>query len=155
VREGIENGVVTELQGYQKITGEVPYGEERSRIDLLLSGHATEADCYVEIKNVSLGVGNGQGLFPDAVTLRGQKHLRELLQIRAQGYRALLFFCVQHRGVDEVGLADSIDPDYGNLLRAVAGQGVELLAYRAALSAERISLCSGLPVNLLRVDQQS
>ena len=75
-REGIENGTVSELQGYSRIRAEVPYGE--SRLDLLLEGD--KPPCWIEVKNVTL-VEQGHALFPDAVTTRGQKHLRELMRI--------------------------------------------------------------------------
>ena len=59
------------------------YGDQNSRIDLYLSGHENELpDCYVEVKNVSLLSQDGVGLFPDAVTVRGQKHLEELMLVR-------------------------------------------------------------------------
>jgi len=74
VFEALENAMVPELSGYEKIKREVKYGEQGSRIDILLE-HPQRIPCFVEIKNVSLGVSDGKGLFPDAVTTRGQKHL--------------------------------------------------------------------------------
>lgn len=71
--EAILDGTITELNGYRTLRREVPYGSERSRIDLLLEGD--KGRCYVEVKNVTL-VEGGMALFPDAVTERGQKHLR-------------------------------------------------------------------------------
>lgn len=85
--EGILNGTVSELQGYTTLRREVPYGSERSRIDILLEGE--QGRCYVEVKNVTL-VEDGVALFPDAVTTRGQKHLRELMQMVQQGNRSTL-----------------------------------------------------------------
>ena len=78
VREGIENGAISELRGYASIRPEVRYGEEKSRIDLLLEGD--KGRCFVEVKNVTL-VDDGKAFFPDAVTTRGQKHLRELMEV--------------------------------------------------------------------------
>jgi len=151
-REAIESGVVKQLQGYAELRTEVAYGQERSRIDILLDGSQREDSpaCYVEVKNVSLGVGEGRGLFPDAVTTRGHKHLRELLQMRNQGYRAVLFFSVQHSGIDRVSPADEIDPVYGELLRKAASGGVEIMAYRAEFDVERsmIRLDKEVPVIL-------
>jgi len=83
----------------------------------------------VEVKNVSLGLGNGRAIFPDAVTLRGHKHLQELMLMRAQGCRAVLFFCVQLSAIETVAPADEIDPEYGRLLRQAVAAGVEVLAY--------------------------
>jgi sugar fermentation stimulation protein A len=100
---------------------------------LLLEGTASDpaALCYVEVKNVSLGLGDGLGSFPDAVTTRGQKHLQELLHMHTLGHRAVLLFCVQHSGIQRITPADNIDPEYGRLLREVVSKGVEVLAYRA------------------------
>lgn len=151
VREAIEQGVVSELTGYQGLRREVAYGESgRSRIDLLLEDHIEAPDCHVEVKNVSLGEAGAVGLFPDAVTVRGQKHLRELMQVRAAGGRAVLFFCVQHTGIGELRPADQIDPEYGRLLREAAAAGVELLAWRARFDVEEaeVSLVESLPVRL-------
>lgn len=151
VREAIERGVVTELAGYKGLRREVAYGESgRSRIDLLLEDHPEAPDCHVEVKNVSLGEAGAVGLFPDAVTARGQKHLRELMQVSAEGGRAVLFFCVQHTGIDELRPADRIDPEYGRLLREAAAAGVELLAWRARFDVEEaeVKLVEPLPVRL-------
>jgi sugar fermentation stimulation protein A len=143
-REAIENGTVTELQGYDSIRPEVPYGE-RSRIDLLLEGPSGR--CYVEVKNVTLVEGR-RALFPDAVTLRGQKHLNELMRVVREGDRGVIFFTVQRGDGESVSPADAIDPEYGRLLRLVVQSGVEALAYRAEISPEEIRLTNRLPVML-------
>jgi sugar fermentation stimulation protein A len=145
VREGIENGVVSELQGYTSIRPEVRYGEEKSRIDLLLEGPA--GLCYVEVKNVTLVEGN-MALFPDAVTTRGQKHLRELMEVVRKGHRGVIFFVVQRGDGEAVAPADAIDPEYGRLLRLAAANGVEVLAYRASVSPDEVMLTHRLPVIL-------
>jgi sugar fermentation stimulation protein A len=143
-REGIENGTVAELAGYPAIRSEVPYGEG-SRIDLLLSGE--RGRCYVEVKNVTL-VEGGCALFPDAVTARGQKHLRELMQVVREGHRGVNLFVVQRGDGASVSPADAIDPVYGALLREESRAGVELLAYRAAVTQTEIRLEQRLQVVL-------
>lgn len=143
-REAIENGTIAELTGYQTIRGEVPYGES-SRIDLLLSG--TRGECFVEVKNVTL-VEGGRALFPDAVTLRGRKHLKELMQVVAQGHRGVNLFVVQRGDGHCVAPAEAIDPAYASQLREAARLGVELLAYRAEVTPESIRLTERLPVVL-------
>lgn len=151
-RNAIEQGTVPELAGYGTCKAEVRYGVEKSRIDLHLSDHNSLADAWVEVKNVTL-CEDGQGYFPDAVTTRGQKHLRELIaQVRA-GERAVLFFVVNHTGISSVRPADHIDPAYGELLREAEAAGVELLAYKAALWGPEgpdgdISLTETVPVIL-------
>lgn len=152
-RHGIEAGRVSELLGYTKVRSEVRYGEEKSRIDLLLSGHPERADAWVEVKNVTLAEGT-RGYFPDAVTERGQKHLRELMAQVANGDRAVLFFVVNHTGIEEVRPADHIDARYGQLLRQARDAGVEVLAYRAALAGPdgnptgQLELTDPVPVNV-------
>ena len=85
-------------------------------------------------------MGDGLGIFPDAVTTRGQKHLQELMEMRELGHRAALVFCVQHTGIKRIKPADAIDPDYGRLLRAAADKGVELLAYSTRFDLAENSL---------------
>lgn len=147
VREAIEGGVIEPLQGYASLRSEVKYGEENSRIDLLLEDEQRPA-CYVEVKNVTLYEGDGLGTFPDAVTTRGAKHLRELMAMVAAGHRAVLMFCVPHMGIERVAPADHIDPEYGQLLREAVAAGVEVFAYGAQISADEISLTRRLPVLL-------
>ena len=150
VREAIESGFVTELSGYQSVRSEVRYGNENSRIDLLLESDPPENNppCYVEVKNVTL-VNNGVGLFPDAVTARGTKHLRELMFMVEQGTRAVIFYCVQRNDCLEVRPADTIDKLYGQTLRQALAAGVEALAYRFQVSPAEISPVQRLPVNCL------
>lgn len=149
VRAAIESGVVTELQGYSTLRSEVCYGSEKSRIDFLLSAPG-RPDCYVEVKSVTLLESPGEGLFPDAVSTRGSKHLRELMAMVSEGARAVLVFCVQHTGVQWVSPADAIDPAYGRTLREAADAGVEILAYGARIEPDAgvIALERALPVRL-------
>lgn len=152
VAEAIDNSTIRQLPPADVLKREVKYGEQGSRIDLYLEyANGSDSDkCYVEVKNVSLGMSAGLGVFPDAVTSRGQKHLRELMLMRDQGFRAVLFFCVQHTGIDRVEPADDIDPDYGVLLREAHSRGVEILAYRAKfdLNNSTIALAEEIPVQL-------
>jgi sugar fermentation stimulation protein A len=143
-REAIEKGIVEELAGYENIHPEVRYGEN-SRIDLLLSG--SPGRCYVEIKNVTLVAGD-VALFPDSVTLRGQKHLRELIQVVREGNRGVIFFVVQRLDARSLAPADDIDPEYGMLLRLSVENGVEALAYQAHVEPGEIYLSHRLPVRL-------
>ncbi len=147
VREAIEQSVIPSLNGYDSIRQEVKYGDENSRIDLLLSGEG-QPDCYVEVKNVTLAMSDGLGLFPDAVTSRGTKHLRELMRVVESGARAMLVFCVQHSGIQFVAPADDIDPLYGQVLREAIQAGVEVVACGGNLSADRITLDHCLDVRV-------
>ncbi|MBI1396360.1 MAG: DNA/RNA nuclease SfsA [Betaproteobacteria bacterium] len=145
VCEAIRAGRIPALAGHAQTRAEVPYGEERSRIDLLLQGPG-RPDCYVEVKNVTAAVENGIALFPDAVSTRGTKHLRELVARVARGDRAALVFCVQRADVVEVRPADTIDPVYGRTLRDALAAGVEVYAMGADVSRAGIDLVAGLRV---------
>ena len=145
VREAVEAGALPELAGYDTMRGEVPYGEQRSRIDWLLSG-AGRPDCYVEVKNVTAAVHDGVAFFPDAVTARGTKHLQEMTALVRQGRRAVLCFCVQRGDAGEVRPADHIDATYGRVLRQALAAGVEAIAYGAEVSVQGIDLVRPLPV---------
>ncbi|MFY8274131.1 DNA/RNA nuclease SfsA [Pseudoalteromonas sp. SSDWG2] len=137
--EAIEQGVIDELDGYDTLLSEVKYGDENSRIDILLTD-ATKPDCYIEVKSVTLLEAHGQGYFPDAQTVRGQKHLRELMAMKAQGHRAVLLFAVLHTGIERVSAAAHIDPKYAQLLQEAVNLGVEVLAYKAKISEQGVTL---------------
>ena len=145
VSEAIANGTIGELSGYGSIRREVAFGEERSRVDLLLEGAGRE-DCYVEVKNVTAAASRGVALFPDCVSERGSKHLRELIRLKARGLRAVQLYCVQRGDVREVRPADGIDHEYGRTLREAIAAGVEVLAYRAKVTTREIRLAERIPV---------
>jgi len=145
VKEAIEESRIPELREYTGIRSEVKFGRN-SRIDLLLENPVGQ--CYVEIKNVTL-VENGQAQFPDAITLRGQKHIKELMRAVKMGYRAVLFFVVQRQDATSFAPADDIDPEYGRLLRqAVKNAGVEILVYQTRISSQEITIQNPLPASL-------
>lgn len=149
VEIAIAAGVIKELQGYASLRREVVYGAERSRIDFVLAESPSDpGPCYVEVKSVTLMESEGLGLFPDAVSERGSKHLRELMAMVQQGHRAVLLFCVQHTGIEWVEPADAIDPVYGKYLREAIAMGVEVLAYgvRIEPTTSDIILLKQLPV---------
>ena len=144
--EAINAGVISELQGYATLRREVKNGSENSRIDILLED-SSQANCYVEVKSCTL-LEDGQGYFPDAVTTRGQKHLRELMEMVEQGHRAVLLFVVQHTGIHSVQAATHIDPAYAELLKHANSAGVEVIAYIADMSPTAASLVKSCPVKL-------
>ncbi|MDL5028311.1 DNA/RNA nuclease SfsA [Vibrio sp. TMPB1044] len=142
--EAIENGTIVELLGYNALRTEVKYGSENSRIDILLEDNE-KPPCYIEVKSVTLldeqeTPTKGQGFFPDAVTTRGQKHLRELTEMVESGNRAVLLFTVLHSGIEKVSAAHHIDAKYSLLLKQAQDGGVEVLCYKAELSSTQIQL---------------
>lgn len=143
VKEAIQQNKISELVGYKTLQAEVKFGEENSRIDFVLTD-PEKSDCYVEVKSVTL-LENDGGYFPDAKTLRGQKHLRELSLIAGQGKRAVLLFCVQHTGIQSVQVAKHIDPNYANELKQAMLNGVQVLCYDCEISEEEIYINQSLP----------
>jgi len=145
VSEAIGDGTIGELAGYPVLRREVAFGEERSRVDIVLE-HPDRAPCYVEVKNVTAAASKGVALFPDCVSERGAKHLRELIRLKAQGLRPVQIYCVQRGDVREVRPADGIDHEYGRMLREAISAGVEVLAYRAKVTPGEIRLAQRIPV---------
>ena len=146
VSEAIESGLIEALQGYETIQAEVPYGAENSRIDLLLS--RAEEKCYIEIKNVTARDDRGLAMFPDAVSQRGSKHLRELSAMAEAGHRAVIFFAVQRGDVTGFRPAAEIDPLYAETLQAAVAAGVEVMAWQARVTPGEILLQQSLPLHL-------
>ncbi|PIE67793.1 MAG: DNA/RNA nuclease SfsA [Deltaproteobacteria bacterium] len=141
----IEAGDVPELNGYDKVKREVK-ASSNSRLDILLEA-ADRRPCYVEVKNCTL-VTDGLATFPDAVTIRGQKHLAELQRLVAAGHRCAMFFLVQRMDAGSFAPADTIDPAYGKKLRQAAEHGVEILVYDVFIDLQGIRLNAPLPCAL-------
>lgn len=145
-KEAILAKRLPEFAMYDALRSEVKYGAEGSRIDFLLQAQGRR-DCYIEVKSVTLAE-QQSGYFPDAVTLRGQKHLRELMSVAASGDRAVILFAVLHSDVEHFSPARHIDAEYARLLEEAQSQGVEVIAYKAELSADNISLRLPLPCTI-------
>lgn len=141
VEEAIRDGTIKELSGYASLRREVKYGKN-SRIDILLEDPGS---CYVEVKSVTLRDGEN-AKFPDAVTVRGTKHLCELMSMVAMGHRAVMLYLVQRTDCISFALAEEIDPTYANTLREAIEAGVEVLCYQCELSPESIQVVGAVPL---------
>lgn len=145
VEEALQAGVIVELAGFESLRREVAYGLENSRADFRLDFPA--GPVFVEVKSVTLGFdGTPVAAFPDAVTLRGSKHLRELAALARQGMRAVQLYCVNLSGIEAVRAADEIDPAYAAALREAVAAGVEVLAYGVELTPDEVRVCRRLDV---------
>jgi sugar fermentation stimulation protein A len=142
VAKALGMGQVPELADYDSVAREVRVSKS-SRLDLKLTGKG-QPDAFVEIKNCTL-VENGCARFPDAPTVRGQKHLQELARLKKDGARAAIFFLIQRTDAHRFSPADDIDPDYGRILRKVVEKGVETIAYDVKISTQGIGLRRALP----------
>lgn len=117
------------LDSYSQIRFEVPYGKDlKSRVDFLLSGEETERSIYVEVKSTTWASGR-LALFPDTVTTRGQKHLRELSD-QLPHARAVMLYFINRGDCTQFAPGDAADPIYGQLLREATQLGMEVLPCR-------------------------
>ncbi len=141
VKASVSAGNIPGLSDFYDVRPEVKYGQN-SRIDLLLE--KGDERCFVEIKNCSL-VNDGAACFPDAVTSRGLKHLKELQNQVRLGDRAVMFYLIQRMDAKLFRPADHIDPAYGKELRKALKNGVEIMVYDVTLDSRGIRLNSSLP----------
>lgn len=143
VEEALRSGAIESLSG-GSVRPEFAWGE--SRFDFLVESGVERI--LLEVKNVTLCDEGQLAIFPDAVTVRGQKHLRELLRAKGEGWRAVIFFLVQRGEAAGFTPADAIDPEYGRLLRAAVAGGVEALVYRTRVTPDAVTIDRQLPVRL-------
>jgi sugar fermentation stimulation protein A len=143
VEEAIGAGRIAELPDYEVIRREVRY-DERCRIDLLLHQDG-RPDCFVEVKNVHLKRAAGAE-FPDAVTVRGAKHLGALARQVAAGARAVVVYVVQRTDCADFRIAADIDPVYAAGFRTALNAGVEAACYACDISLDGVSLARPLPL---------
>ncbi len=128
---------------YDRVEREVSFG--RSRLDLRLS--KGDRTCWIEIKSVTY-VEEGVGMFPDAPTARGRRHLDELATLLGQGDRASVVFIAQREDVESFSPYEVIDPDFADKLREVHQVGVEVHAYCCNVSLKEIQVSAEIPVHL-------
>lgn len=134
---------IPELTGYDTLKREIKYGNN-SRIDILLNS-PDKPPCYVEVKNVHLKRGDGAE-FPDSVTTRGAKHLKELVEIAAQGARAVMLYVIQRNDCSHFSFAKDIDPVYADYAAHAFTQGVEAYAYLCNVKQDGIFLHKPIPL---------
>jgi len=141
VREALENGVIDDFGVISSITPEVRVSAG-SRLDFRLE--TANSTVYLEVKNCTLAE-NGVALFPDAVTDRGARHLRELVQLATAGCGAAVLFCVQRSDIARCAPAAGIDPVYAETVAWAASRGVRFLAYRAEVCPHAITVREKIP----------
>lgn len=145
VEEAIRGGQITELSPFDELRPEVRLGDS-SRIDFVLD--RGQRRTWIEVKSVTMVDDGGRYAFPDAVTTRGARHLRELTTAVEAGDRAVMFYLIQRSDGDGFATADHIDPAYGDELRRSVERGVEVLAYRAEVSPVEIRVAERVNVSL-------
>ena len=142
LRAALETGQIASLAIYTETQTEVPYGSG-SRVDFLLRAPDRPA-AYVEVKSVTLSRTPGIAEFPDCVTVRGAKHLRELASVARAGHRAIAFYLVQRTDAERFAVAKDIDPTYAAQFEAARADGVEVMAFGTRISPESVQITSRL-----------
>jgi sugar fermentation stimulation protein A len=144
VTEALQEGRISELQGFTELKREVSYGKN-SRIDILLT-HPSGQLTYVEVKNVHLKR-NDRAAFPSSVTARGAKHMQELGDMVADGHQAYIVYVVQRNDCSAFEIAGDIDPLYQQETLKAFEKGVKPLVYACDISPKGITLTHSLTFN--------
>lgn len=144
--EAFEQELITELIGYNEIIKDQVLEKPNTIVDLYLKNGHNDQDCYVMVEQVTMGDEIHRGFFPDAPHTRALKELNDLMDLKIKGHRAVLLFLIQHSGIDRVFPADHIDKQYGLLLREAIKVGVEICAYRVAISHIELSIEKSIQV---------
>ena len=155
VADAISQGRVPRLtpKKGQHVHREIKVGD-RSRLDIVIAGEERPDEnngaVYIEVKNVTMlsSVVSDRADFPDAVTERGRKHLRELIRLKKMGHRAVLFLLLGRSDCHSVGFAQEIDPAYCEALLEAAEEGVEIISHKLAFRGSRMRLGEEVPIDL-------
>ena len=143
VDEALKLGKLAPFRHYHEIRREVPF--HSSRLDFLLSGDG--GLCYVEVKSVTMACGD-LALFPDAPTLRGRRHLQDLIGAREDGHEAAVVFIVQQGLTKRFSPNDELDPAFGVMVRRAYQRGVGVYCYGCRVSKDEIEIDKELEVYL-------
>jgi sugar fermentation stimulation protein A len=145
VLEALRNRDIEELTEYSIIKTEYGYGH--TRFDFFLANECER--CLLEVKSATL-VKEGVAMFPDAVTERGTRHVKDLVKVKKEGYRACVLFLVQRTDASSFAPDDETDPKFGKALRIAAAEGVEIYAYKMEISRNfsLLSLSSRLDIKI-------
>ena len=141
--EAVSDGIIPELRGYTTVKREVKFND--SRFDVYAEND--DEQCFIEVKNVTMKEGR-YALFPDAVTTRGQKHLKTLIEVKKMGIRAVMLYIIQRSDVEIFSPAAKIDPDYSKLLKEAVTKGVEVIPMQAQVTPQKIELVKQIPFEI-------
>ncbi|MEG4454301.1 DNA/RNA nuclease SfsA [Microcoleus sp. N9_A1] len=151
IKLALELRLFPELGNYSLIQPEVVYGiDKKSRVDFWLTGG--EKQIFLEVKNTTW-VKDTLALFPDTVTERGQKHLRELIDVVRQGSRAVMLYFINRGDCTDFAPGDSADRLYGQLFRQAVAEGVEVLPCRFDVTPEGVRYLGLAKMDLLTANE--
>jgi sugar fermentation stimulation protein A len=134
---GLSNNLIKEVANNDSIKPEVFFDKE-TRFDFLVEKNKQKI--FVEVKNVTLFREEKTAEFPDAITSRGSKHLKTLIEAIKKGYKSYLLFLVQIQGVESFKIAKDIDKEYYENYLLAKRAGVIFLAYRCKITSKEIKI---------------
>ena len=137
VLDALKNNLIKEFNKNIKIKPEVKFSKN-TRFDFLIVDKNYKA--FIEVKNVTLSRKPKIAEFPDAVTLRGAKHINELIKASKKGYKIYIAFIIQREDCDQFDIAGDIDPEYSKLLSKAIKKKLNVLCYDCKFSAKGIKL---------------
>lgn len=139
VEEALKNKIINQFNDYPHIKREIKVND-KSKLDFRLqSDNESLPDIYIEVKNVTLKE-NNLLQFPDSVSERGTKHLRELIQLKKEGHRAILLFVINRPEPLDFKIAEHIDSKYFETFLLAKKEGVEFLTYKVKSNPREIQL---------------
>jgi len=137
VFDALNKGSIKDFKNLDSIKKEVKFGQN-TRFDFLLTKKNKKT--FVEVKNVTLSRKNRIAEFPDAITTRGLKHIKELLNAKKKGFEVYLLFVIQRNDCNKFELAKDIDPEYCELLIKAVKKNLKVLCYDCKFSTKGIEL---------------
>ena len=135
ILESLKKKKIKMLNRFINIKSEVKFSDN-TRFDFLISN--SREKCFLEVKNVTLSRRNEIAEFPDAITSRGAKHLRELINAKKNGYKCYLLYLIQREDCKSFKIANDIDEEYKIIFEKAINNGVKVLCYDCKLNNKEI-----------------
>ena len=137
VLEALQNNLIKEFDKKTEIKPETKFGTN-TRFDFLISKKNFKA--FIEVKNVTLSREKGIAEFPDAVTSRGLKHIKELIKAKNKGYKIYILYLIQRNDCEYFKIAEDIDPEYSDSLSKAVKKKLNILCFDCKFSSKGIKL---------------
>ena len=145
VLDALRNNIIKDFGNNISIRPEVKFGNN-TRFDFLISTKKFKA--FLEVKNVTLKRKPKNAEFPDAITSRGTKHIKELLNAKKKGFKIYIIFIVQREDCDKFSIANDIDPEYSKTLSLAVKKKLNILCYDCKFSSKRIEINKKIKINI-------
>ncbi|MDC1158909.1 DNA/RNA nuclease SfsA [Pelagibacteraceae bacterium] len=137
VMEALQNNLIKEFEKKIEIKPETKFGAN-TRFDFLITKNNFKA--FIEVKNVTLSRKKGIAEFPDAITSRGLKHIKELIKAYEKGYKIYILYLIQRNDCKSFKIAGDIDPEYSNSLSKAVKKKLNILCFDCKFSSKGIKL---------------